>query len=78
MMLRKATKVHVYVQCSKPERTYGHFTPQLETVIIEVSIYTVQALRSRAYPHRLHRAKHLLSTNWTYGDIGFYSGQTSI
>ena len=33
---------------SKPERTYGSLTPQLEKVIIEVS--TVQALRSRANP----------------------------
>ena len=50
-------------------------TPQLEVVTIEVS--TVQALTLRAYPQRLHRAKHLQSTNWTYGNIGFYSDQTS-
>ena len=50
-------------------------TPQLEVVIIEVS--TVQALTLRANPQRLHRAKHLQSTNWTYGNTGFYSDQTS-
>ena len=60
---------------SQSERTYRGLTPQLETVITEVS--TVQALRSRANPPQLHGAIHLPSINWTYGDIGFYSGQTS-
>ena len=49
--------------------------PQIEVVTIEVS--TVQALTLRAYPQRLHRAKHLQSTNWIYGNTGFYSDQTS-
>ena len=48
---------------SKPERTYCSLTPQLDTVIIEVS--TVQALRARANPQQLHGAIHLLSMNWT-------------
>ena len=50
-------------------------TPQLETVMIEVS--TVQVLRSIAYPRLLHKVVHLPSMNWTYGDTGFYSGKTS-
>ena len=65
----------MYVQClaflSKPERTYGRLTLQLETVLIELS--TVQALRLRAHPQQLHRAKYLLSLNWTYSNTGFYS-----
>ena len=48
---------------SKPERTFCSLTPQLETVIIEIP--TVQALRSRANPRRLHGAMHLPSMNWT-------------
>ena len=50
-------------------------TPHLDTVVIEVSL--VNALRLRGNPRRLYRAKHLPSQNWTYGDIGFHSGQTS-
>ena len=46
-------------------------TPQLDTVVIEV------ALRLRGNLQRLCRAKHLPSQNWTYGDIGFYSGHSS-
>ena len=57
---------------SKPERS---LIPQLDTVVIEVSL--VKALRLRGNPRRLYRAKHLPSRNWTYGDTGFYSGQTS-
>ena len=72
-------KSHVYV-CpmfySKPERTDWSLTPQLDTVIIGVSSFN--ALRLRAHPRRwFHRTKHLPSTNWTFGDIGSYSGQTS-
>ena len=64
----------VLVFLFQPERTYYSLTPQLETVIIEVS--TVQVLRLRATPQRLHRAIHLPSINCTYGCTGFYSGQT--
>ena len=48
-------------------------TPRLETVIAEVPTYcaTVQALELRANPQGLHRAKHLPTMNWTYGDTGF-------
>ena len=60
---------------SQPEQTYQSLTPQLETVIIEVS--TVQALRLRANPQLLHGAIHLPSRNGTYGDTGFYNAQTS-
>ena len=48
----------------QPERTYSSFTPQLQMEILEVS--TVQVLRSRANPGRLHRAVHLALRNWTY------------
>ena len=77
----KATKVNVYVQCFSPSFQAWEdvlkfdTTPWIVTVIIEVS--TVQALRSRANPQRLHGAIHLPSMNWTYGDTGFYSAQTS-
>ena len=37
----------------------------------------MQVLRLIANLRRLHRAKHLPSMNWTYGDTAFYSGQTS-
>ena len=50
-------------------------TPQLDTAVIEVSL--VKALRLRGNPRRLYRTKHLLSRNWTYGDTGFCSGETS-
>ena len=47
----KATNVHVYVQClallSKPERTYWSLTPQLDTVVMGVSL--VKMLRLRGY-----------------------------
>ena len=76
VMLRKATKVHVYVQCfslsfSKPERTSWSLTPQLDTVIIEVS--SVKGLSLRGNTLRLCGAKHL-PMNWPYGDTGFYIG----
>ena len=74
----KSHKVYVYV-CpmfySKPERTDWSLTPQLDTVIIGVSSFN--ALRLRAHPWWFHRTKHLPSKNWTFGDIGSYSGQTS-
>ena len=54
--------LNVLAFLSKPERTYWSLTPQLETVIIEVS--TVQALRWRGNP------RHLPSMNWTY--IGWH------
>ena len=69
-MLRKATKVHVYV--SKPERASGSLTPQLDTVIIEVS--SVQGLSLRGNTLRLYRAKHLQLIKWTHGDTGLYIG----
>jgi len=49
--------------------------PQLDTVIIEVS--SVKGLSMRGNPLWLYRAKHLPLKNLTYGDTGFYSGQTS-
>ena len=49
-MLRKVTKVHVYVQCfslfSKPERTSCSLTPQLD--IIEVSSVKGLSLRDNS------------------------------
>ena len=60
-MLRKATKVHVSVQCfslfSKPERTSESLPPQLDIVIIEVS--SLKGLSLRGNPLRLYRAKCL-------------------
>ena len=58
-MLRKATKVHVYLQCfslslSKPERTSWSLRPQLDTVIIQVS--SVRELNLRGNPLGLYRA----------------------
>ena len=56
------TRVHVcvYVSCvfSQSERTYSSLTPQVETVIIEVS--TVQALRGRRV---MGRTSHGLETS---------------
>ena len=53
VMFRKATKVHVYVQCfslfSKPERTSWSLTPQLNTVIFEVSSVKELSLRGNIY-----------------------------
>ena len=75
----KATKCmcmsNVLACLSKPERTYWSLTPQLDTVIIEES--SVKVLSLRGNPWRLYRAKHLPSQNGTYGDTGFYSGQSS-
>jgi len=75
-MLRKATKVHVYVQCfslfSKPGRTSWSLTPQLDTVIIEVS--SVKGLSLRGSTFRLYRAKQLPLMNWPYGNTGLYIG----
>ena len=58
---------------SKPERSYWSLTPQLDTVVIEVS-----SLRLRGNLRRLYGAKQFPSQNWTYGDTGFYSGQSYI
>ena len=66
---------HVLSRLSKPERTYGSLTTQLDTVIIEESLVKVLSLRGN--PWRLYRAKHLPSRNGTYGDTGFYSAQTT-
>ena len=60
---------------SKPERTSWSLTPQLDTVIIEVS--SVKGLSLRGNALRLCKAKHLPLMNWTYGDTRFYSGKTS-
>jgi len=76
VMLRKATKVHVYIQCfslfSKPERTSWSLTPHLDTVIFEVS--SVKELSLRGNTLRLYWAKHFPLMNWTYGDTGLYIG----
>jgi len=50
-------------------------TPQLDTVVIEVS--STEVLRLRGNLRRLYRTKQLPSWKWTYGDTAFYSGQTS-
>ena len=47
----------VLVFFAQPERIYWSLTPELETVVIEVS--TVQALMLRANPQRWHGAIHL-------------------
>ena len=47
-----------------------------EAVIIEVP--TLEALRLRVNPRRLHGAKHFLSTNLTCGDTGFFNGQAKL
>ena len=60
---------------SKPERTCWSLIPQLDTVVIEISL--VKALNLRVNPQRLYRAKHLASQNGAYGDKEFYSGSTS-
>ena len=54
---------------SNPERTFWNLTPQLDTVVIEVS--SVKGLSLRDNPLRLYRAKQL---PLTYGDTGFYIG----
>ena len=59
---------------SKPERTSWCLTPQLDTVIIEVS---VKGLSLRVNRLRLYRAKHFPLINWTYRDTGFYIGLIS-
>jgi len=47
-------------------------TPQLDTVIIEVS--SVKGVSLRGNTLRLYRVKHLLLMNWPYGDTGLYIG----
>ena len=75
----KSHKSALVVQCfsflSKPERTYWSLTPQLDTVVIEISL--VKALRLRGNLRRSYMTRCLPSWNGTYGDTGFYSGQTS-
>ena len=46
----------------------------MEAVIIEVS---VQTLRLRTYPKRVHKAKYLPPTSGAYFQAGFHSGQAS-
>ena len=55
---------------SKPERTSESLTPQLDTVITEVS--TVKGLSLRGNILRIYWAKHLPLMNWPYmhGDTG--------
>ena len=60
---------------SKPERTCWSLIPQLDTVVIEISL--VKALNLRVNPQRLYRAKHLASQNGAYSDTEFYNGPTS-
>ena len=50
-------------------------TLQLDAVIIEISSVKGLSLIDNAL--LLYRAKHLPLMNWTYGDTGFYSSQTS-
>ena len=50
-------------------------TRQLEVVTIEV--LTVQALRLRTNPWRVHEVKYLTLTNGTYGHTVFHNGQAS-
>ena len=56
-------------------RAYSSLTIQLETVIIEVS--TVQVLRLKTNPRRVHKANYLLPKNGTYGHTGFTNDQAS-
>ena len=56
----------------KSEKIPLSLAPLLDTIIIEVS--SVKELSLRGNPLRLYEAKHLLLTNWTYGDTGFYIG----
>ena len=77
VMLRKATKVHVYLQCfslsfSKPERTSWSLTPQLDTDIIQVS--SVKELSLRGDSLGLYRTYGEIGPTVTHGDAGFYIG----
>jgi len=72
IMLRKATKFTCMSNVlSKSERTSQSLTPQLDTVINEVS--SVKGLSLRGNPLRLYRDKHLPLMNWM-GDTTFYIG----
>ena len=51
------------------------FDTTANTVVTKVSLVKMLSLRGNS--RRLCRAKHLPLRNWTYGDSGFYSGQTS-
>ena len=76
-MLRKATKVHMYLQSfslsfSKHERTSWSLTPQLDTDIIQVS--SVKELSLRGDPLGLYRTHGEIGPTVTHGDAGFYIG----
>ena len=58
---------------SQANEAYPNLTRQLEVVIIEVCMF--QALRPRSNPWRVHEAKYLTSTNWSYGQAGFHIRQ---
>ena len=60
---------------SQANRAYETLTRQLKAVIIE--LYTVQALRLRTDPWRVHEAKYLPPTKVTYSHTGFHNGQAS-
>ena len=60
----------------KPERISWSLTPQLDTIIIEVS--SVKGLSLRSNPLRLYEAKHLLLTNWAYGTQDFTLAKLAI
>ena len=54
---------------SQASGAYPNLTRQFEVVIIEVCMF--QALKPRSNPWRVHEAKYLTSTNWSYGQAGF-------
>ena len=60
---------------SQANGAYSTLTRQPEAVIIEVC--TVQVLRLRTNPWRMHKAKDLTPTKVTYSHTGFYNGQAS-
>jgi len=60
---------------SKPERTCWSLIPQLDTVVIEISL--VKAL-NRELTHRDYNIGQTFGiTKWGLGDTEFYSGSTS-
>ena len=60
---------------SQANRAYSTLARQLEAVIIEVS--TLQALRLKTNPWRVHEVKYLPPTKVTYSHTGFHNGQAS-
>ena len=73
-MNEKSQKMHMHV--SQPKRIYWSLTPQLETVIIQVS--TVQALSLRTNP-QLDCTGSYICYQWIGPMLTlFYSGLTSI